>query len=102
MERITCAATLWRWSGGSGGAWHFVTIGAEAGEALSATAIMRRLEGMSRGFGSLRVTARIGGTTWQSSVFPQKEQGWLLPVKKAVMRAEDLAEGDQVDLVLEF
>ncbi len=101
-ERITCTAVLWRWTGASGaGTWHFVTISGEAGEALSATALMRRLEGLSRGFGSLKVTATIGETRWKTSVFPSREQGWMLPVKAAVRKAEGLGDGDEVALVLE-
>jgi hypothetical protein len=68
---------------------------------LSATALMRRLEGMARGFGSLKVTARIGETSWQTSVFPSREAGWMLPVKAAVRKAEGIVEGDEVALTLE-
>ncbi len=100
-ERIAHTGTLWRWTGGNGGNWHFLTIDGLAGETLSATALMRRLEGMSRGFGSLRVTARIGESCWQTSVFPSKGDGWMLPVKAAVRRAEGLGEGDTAELVLE-
>lgn len=102
-ESIHHTATLWRWSGGAGGNWFFLTIDGAAGEALSGTALMRRLEsGRARGFGSLRVTASIGGSRWQTSVFPQKGKGWLLPVKAAVRRAENLGEGDTVELALEI
>ena len=102
-DQLTATATLWRWTGGSGsGTWHFVTFSGEAAELLSATALMRRLEGMRRGFGSLKVTATIGDSTWQTSVFPQKGEGWMLPVKKAILRAEDLAAGDTVSVTLEF
>ena len=103
-ERITHTGPLWRWTTPSAPvAWHFVTIDGGAGEALSATALMRRLEGMSRGFGSLKVSVTIGETTFKTSVFPSKEQrGWLLPVKASVRKAERLAEGDAVELSLEF
>ncbi|MCB2062012.1 MAG: DUF1905 domain-containing protein [Novosphingobium sp.] len=101
-EKIACTCTLWRWTGGGNGSWHFLTITGDAAEALSATALMRRLEGMARGFGSLRVTATIGTTSWQTSVFPARETGWMLPVKAAVRKAEDLAEGDEVSLSLEL
>ena len=63
---------------------------------------MRKLEGMARGFGSLRVSATIGDTRWQTSVFPSRKEGWTLPVKAAVRKAEDLSEGDEVALTLEF
>ncbi len=100
-ETVTHTGPLWRWTGGNGGAWHFVTIDGAAGEALSATALMRRLEGLSRGFGSLKVEARIGASTFRTSVFPSNELGWLLPVKASVRKAEAIGEGDAVEVVLE-
>jgi hypothetical protein len=101
-ERVSCTSALWRWSGGNGGTWFFLTVSGEAGEVLSATALMRRFEGLARGFGSLRVTAQIGASRWQTSVFPSRETGWMLPVKAAVRRAEGIGEGDEVELVLEL
>lgn len=103
-ERLSHTGRLWRWTGASGnGTWHFVTIDGEAGEALSATALMRKLEGTGRGFGSLKVRARIGDTAFATSVFPSKKEdgGWLLPVKASVRRAENLAEEEEVQVFLE-
>lgn len=102
-ELLSHKGRLWRWTGASGtGSWHFVTIGGATGEALSGTAMMRRLEGTARGFGSLRVEARIGRSSFTTSVFPSKaNDGWVLPVKAAVRRAEGLAEGDEVEVLLE-
>ena len=101
-ETITHTGPLWRWTTPSApAAWHFITIDGEAGEALSGTALMRRLEGASRGFGSLKVVATIGGSTFRTSVFPSKELGWLLPVKASVRKAEGLGEGDAIEVVPE-
>ena len=101
-ETITHTGPLWRWTTPSApAAWHFVTIDGEAGEALSGTAIMRRMEGNARGFGSLKVVATIGASTFKTSVFPSKEIGWLLPVKASVRQAEGLGEGDAVVVSLE-
>lgn len=101
-ERIAWTGPLWRWTGGGGaGTWHFLTIGGAAGEALSATALMRKLEGSARGFGSLKVSATIGDSSWRTSVFPSREGGWMLPVKASVRKAEVLGEGDVVELMLE-
>lgn len=49
--------TLWRWSGvANGGDWFFVTIDGAVGEALSATALMHRLEtGRRSGWGAVKV-----------------------------------------------
>lgn len=102
-EHLTHTGTLWRWTGASGGgSWHFLTIDGAAGEALSATALMRRLEKSIGGFGSLKVTATIGESSFRTSVFPSKSLGWLLPVKATVRKAEGLAEGDAVEAALEF
>ena len=101
-EQLTHTGPLWRWTGGSGGSWHFLTIEGAAGEALSGTALMRRMERTIGGFGSLKVRATIGDTAFATSVFPSKSAGWMLPVKAAVRRAEDLAEGDAVTVVLEI
>ncbi len=102
-ERLTHTGPLWRWTGGANnGTWHFLTINGPAGDALSGTAIMRRLEGAARGFGSLKVQARIGGTDFATSVFPSKaDGGWILPVKAAVRKAEGIGEGDEVEVLLE-
>ena len=100
-ERISHTAALWRWTGASGNAaWFFISIDGAAGEELSATALMRKLEGAARGFGSLKVTARIGESEWRTSVFPSKSQGWMLPVKAAVRKAEGVGDGDTVRLEL--
>lgn len=101
-ERLTHTGRLWRWTSSSGsGSWHFLTIDGEAGEALSATALMRRLEKSIGGFGSLKAKAQIGGSVFSTSLFPSRELGWLLPVKAAVRKAEAIVEGDEVEVVLE-
>ncbi|MFZ1743213.1 MAG: DUF1905 domain-containing protein [Pontixanthobacter sp.] len=103
-ETITHTANLWRWTANNGVSWFFLTIDGEAGEALSGTALMRRLEnGTKRGWGGIKVSAKIGGSEWQTSVFPQKaEDGWLLPVKAAIRKAEAMDEGSEAAVTLRF
>ena len=101
---MTHTGPLWRWTTPAAPAvWHFITIDGAAGEVLSGTALMRRLEGGRRpGWGSLKVVATIGATSFATSVFPSKEQGWLLPVKASVRKAEGIGEGDLVEVALAF
>jgi Domain of unknown function (DUF1905) len=104
-ESVATTTVLWIWTSPEAPAsWHFLTIDGEAGDAIRATALMRRLEGgQKRGWGSIRVTATIGDTSWQTSVFPAKESGgYLLPVKAAVRKSEGLAAGDEVAVRLEY
>ncbi|MCB2066292.1 MAG: DUF1905 domain-containing protein [Erythrobacter sp.] len=62
----------------------------------------RILTGKRRGFGSVKVEASIGESCWQTSLFPQKDGTWFLPVKAAVRRAEGLAEGEPVSVTLQL
>ncbi len=102
-ESVTHTGKLWRWTSPTApAAWFFITIDGPAGEALSGTALMRRLEKSIGGFGSVKVKARIGDSRFATSVFPSKSEGWMLPVKAAVRKAEGLDEGDLVEVVLEF
>lgn len=93
-------APLWRWSArqetADPSAWCFVTLPADVSDEV-------RLEaGEPRGFGSVRVSVTTGSSTWQTSVFPDKESGcFVLPVKKAVRVAEQLEEGDELTVTLE-
>ena len=49
------------------------------------------------GWGVIPATVRIGSTGWTTSLFP-KDGGYLVPLKDAVRRAEDLVVGDEVTL----
>ena len=46
------------------------------------------------------VTARIGSTTWTTSLFPKGEL-YLVPVKVAVRKAEGLELGDVAEVHLD-
>jgi hypothetical protein len=81
----------------------WVALTGEAAEAVAAHELVRRLElGKRRGFGSVKVTARVGGSEWQTSLFPQKSGGWFLPVKKPVRLAENLDFGAVIEGELEL
>ncbi|MBD8060047.1 DUF1905 domain-containing protein [Cellulomonas sp. JH27-2] len=51
--------------------------------------------GVTRGFGSVRVEATIGSSTWRTSLFPGAS-AYVLPVKKPVRVKEGFDEGDRV------
>ena len=100
---LAATAFLRRWQGNRG-TYHLVTLTGEIAEAISMHERLHRLEfGARRGFGSVKVITRIGGTQWKSSIFPQRGKAeWILLVSKKVMRAEDLSEGDSVALEIEL
>ena len=103
MESFQARTALWQWTTPEAPAsWYFLTLDGEVGEGLRATALMRRLEsGKKHGWGSVKVTATIGEMTWPTSLFPHKESGgYILPVKAAVRKAEEIVPGDVVDVTI--
>ena len=93
---ITVIAPVWLWSEGKG-SWHFLTI--PEGEAVE---IRAQSFGNRRGFGSVRVEARINGVAWRTSVFPQKSGGYILPIKADVRRRAGISAGDDVTVEIEL
>ncbi|MEU3627219.1 DUF1905 domain-containing protein [Amycolatopsis coloradensis] len=60
-------------------------------------------DGPRRGFGAVRVGVGIGGSEWKTSIFPDSQRGsYVLPVKKAVRKAEGLEEGDVAKVTIEL
>ncbi len=64
------------------------------------SAFLRDLPIPHGGFGSIRVDATIGRTTWRTSVFPDRDR-YLLLVSKRLARAEGLDVGEPVPVNLE-
>ncbi|HUR15607.1 MAG TPA: DUF1905 domain-containing protein [Mycobacteriales bacterium] len=94
-EVVSFSAELWEHDGEGG--WHFVSLPVDDSEELRARGAHRL-----RGFGSLRVRATVGSTSWTTSVFPSAAGPYVLPVKKPVRRAEELEAGDLLEVHLEL
>ncbi|KRB37596.1 DUF1905 domain-containing protein [Microbacterium sp. Root180] len=80
---------VFRWDAREDSAWFFTAVPAELSEDI------REIPRPYRGFGAVRVRARIGGTEWSTSIFPS-DDAYVLPLKKAVRDAESLVEGGPV------
>ena len=87
---------VFRWDAREDSAWFFAGVPPE----LSAE--IREIPRPHRGFGSVRVRARIGDSEWVTSIFPSSQEGsYVLPLKKAVRSAERLVDGGPVSVRLE-
>jgi Domain of unknown function (DUF1905) len=83
---------MWFWRGPA--PWHFVTVPDEhCGELEGASSLV------TYGWGMIPVTARIGDTGWQTSLWP-KDGRYIVPVKAAVRKAEGIEVGDPVTVRL--
>lgn len=89
MTAFEFEAPVWKWSGGGATSWHFITLPFDVTDEIDELCSESK-----RGFGSVRVKATIGGTSFTTSVFPSNEQkSFILPVKATVRKAEGLADG---------
>ena len=95
---MTFEAELWLWDARRNDSWTFVTLPTDASEEIRELAV-----GPRRGFGSVRVRATVGGSTWATSIFPDSGRGsYVLPVKRAVRAAEKLDAGDYATVTVEI
>lgn len=79
---------VWIWSGKKTD-WWFISVPKDVSD--HARYFTTHVQ---RGFKSLKVNAQLGGSEWQTSMFPSKErQAYLLPVKKSVRDAEGVQAG---------
>jgi hypothetical protein len=91
-------AELWVWDARRDDSWIFVSLPADA-----SAEIREVFGGRARGFGSLRVRVTVGGSTWSTSIFPDSARGaYVLPIKRAVRRAESIDEGDVAAVTVEL
>ena len=63
------------------------------------TEIRAAARALTYGWGVIPVEVTIGRTTWRTSLFP-KDEGYLVPIKDAVRKAEGLAPGDIAEVRL--
>lgn len=87
-------AEVWEHQGQA--AWHFLSLPEDVADDIE-----EEFGHRAKGFGSVPVEVTIGATTWTTSIFPDNKRGtYLLPVKKAVRKAEDLADGSTPHVTL--
>ena len=86
---------VWRYPGPAG--WYFVAAGAKV------SAFLRQVGDLPRkGWDFVPVAARLGNTSWQTTLFPDKERGYLLAIKADVRKKEQIKEGDAVRIEITF
>jgi Domain of unknown function (DUF1905) len=97
VVKVVFDAELWLWDARRTETWTFVSLPAVQSEEIRDLA-----GGLRRGFGSIRVRATIGSSTWTTSIFPGSQAGYVLPVKRPVRVAEALDVGDVATVTVEL
>ena len=83
---------VWFWRGPS--PYHFVTVPEDESAELQTAAAL-----VTYGWGMIPVEARVGSTTWTTSLFP-KDGGYVVPLKDVVRGAESIDVADTVTVRL--
>lgn len=87
---------VWLYPGMAG--WHFISV-----DKKHAEEIKKKYGAGARGFGSHKIKATIGKTSWNSSIFPDKKSGtYLLPLKADVRKAEGIKANSMVKFSIEI
>ncbi|GAA0586867.1 DUF1905 domain-containing protein [Kribbella sandramycini] len=92
MRDLTFTGEIWYWRGPA--PYYFVTVPDEESAYLEAESAF-----VSYGWGMIPVTAQINDTAWETSLFP-KDGAYIVPLKTAVRRAQNLDDGDTPTLHL--
>jgi hypothetical protein len=90
--RLSFSGEIWFWKGPS--PFHFVTVPQEESAELHAVSAL-----VTYGWGVIPVTAKIGKTSWDTSLFP-KDGGYLVPIRASIRKVEGIELGDTVKVVL--
>lgn len=86
---------VFRWDARTDSAWFFTAVPQELSDDI------REIPRTFRGFGSVRVRARVGDSAWTTSIFPGSGGAYVLPLKRAVRDAESLVDGGPVRVRLD-
>jgi hypothetical protein len=92
---FVASGKIWRYEGPGG--WHFLTVDKKTAQGIRFFAADR-----TSSLGSVKVRAKIGKTSWETSVFPTKAGEYLLAIKASVRKSEGISEGDRVRAKLEL
>lgn len=92
IMRWEFAGELWYWRGPA--PFHFITVPEDVCVELRAVSRL-----VSYGWGVIPVSVWIGGSAWDTSLFP-KDGGYVLPVKDVVRIGEELVLGDAVSVAM--
>src|SRR3954452_12931576 len=92
--RYVVASEVWLYPGDA--AWHFVTVPDEVADEIRA-----RFHGRQRAFGRLPVSARIGTSSWDTSLFFDRRRGsYVLPLNAQIRSWEGVEASQTVTVSL--
>lgn len=94
QKKYSFKGNVWKYKGPAG--WHFVTLHKALAKRI------RKRHGLSEeGWGRLNTTVKVGRTKWVTAIwYDTKTDSYILPIKAAVRKAEDVCDGGLVVVIL--
>ncbi|MBL7830472.1 MAG: DUF1905 domain-containing protein [Saprospiraceae bacterium] len=88
------SAKIWKYE--SDGGWHFISLPEEI-----AKEIRENLGWQEEAWGRLKVNAKIGNSSWETSIwFDKKLNTYLLPLKVKIRKEANIEVGQVIKVVL--
>ncbi len=88
------SGTVWQHS--APGGWYFVSLPKEL-----AAEIRQHIKWQEEGWGRMKVTAKLGATTWDTSIwFDTKLGTYILPIKAEIRRMERIKTKSNISIQL--
>jgi len=88
---FTVKGKVWQYSGPGG--WHFVNLNRRDSELVRQWPLAKTVA-----WGYVRVKASVGHTTWDTTLFPGKGGIYMIAIKAAVRKKENIQLGDVVQI----
>lgn len=95
MSSIKTTGNVWKYPSDTA-AWYFLTLDDTARE------VVKTRKRKRPGWGQVKVRVKFGGSQWDTSVFPDKKHGYLLPLKAKIRNKEGIENGDTITVTLTF
>jgi len=89
---LSFSGELWYWRGPA--PYHFITVPPDPARAIRAIS-----SAVTYGWGMIPARVRIGNRSWATALWP-KDGGYVIPIKDAYRKSEELALGDVVGVQL--
>lgn len=93
VKQYKIRSEVWLYPGMAG--WHFVSV-----DKKYSKEIKEKHGKVRRGFGSIPVDVTIGKTNWKTSIFPNKDGTYLMPLKASVRKKENIFKGDKITFTI--
>lgn len=92
-------AKVWKWPGLAG--WHFVYVEKETQKKIDKYIIKNKIRKYRNGL--MKIKAKVGETSWDTTLFPsKKEKCYMLSIKAKVRKLEGIFDSDTIRLEFHF